>query len=466
MRGSTFKNTKVNGSRDQHSAAPHITGHDNTVASPLSGPKIGEEGQFDLDREAGKLFAEIIKRRSNDPSAALPSQRSQANYQAFRVSVFNDPASNPSLKNTHNENLLDLQKDNEKNWHSSGHTWSRVPRFAKGQKNGGRGGGGAATTFSTGAERFLAQERFYDTDCGPKKTLYKGVTTSNWGISQASTTKKFDEFDRAHRAQTATEVGPGSYLNQPSWTPKEVCGDIPPSSAFSSGIKRDLFKASAGFRVIDETKEYKQHNILEMAQRNGSPQRGMNPEALVNAALGLPVPQSYGPLHVDLVTGQRPQTMTNQPSKQTAKPSFLCNQTWSGPSTGQKSAGATDLSINFKQHPHTQAHTSRSMNSAGSGLKGLSFPKSERVTFADEPGIQQQSYSKSYVRIQASIRDDEANLSALSSNRSSLSGSVGYRSRTDQSAESLGSLFIDENESPLMLRATSAPVHSLYDHTL
>mmetsp|Transcript_5532 Transcript_5532/g.6921 ORF Transcript_5532/g.6921 Transcript_5532/m.6921 type:complete len:489 (+) Transcript_5532:91-1557(+) len=464
-----------------------------SVSDSLAVQNSSGATEFDLDREAGKLFAEIIKRRSKDPGAGLPAQSSQALYKPHRTSVFHDPEYNPRLKNVHNESSVDLAKDNEKNWGSSGATWSRMPRFPKRHGAGPKGLQGSVGD-GLGRERFLAQERFYNTDYGNKKTLYSSVRTSQWGISQASKSKKFEEYQRQHKVQTSPDLGPGTYLANEPWQPKEVCGEVPQSSIFSSTSKRELFN-TPGFRVINDDVEYKRRTRKENKSRSqlrSSPILHEHSQYSYGSTLSSPTGGSQheqgGRLnhHASAPATLRPHTTVDHkggffedtileeeerglrrpvpPGTWHGRPSHLHRHPVSGESS--------PISRTSARHHHSHSMSSLSSNKsartpAKSLARGNTFSKASRTTFADVPNLQQQAYTKSYVRV-PSTRSVAPPQNERNIDLSRSAASV-YPERSSQSnlhQESLGSLRVEEQDSVLMLRATTAPVHSVYEQVL
>ncbi|CAN0263920.1 unnamed protein product [Ectocarpus sp. 12 AP-2014] len=221
-----------------------------------------------LETAAGAIFVDLIRQQAERPvspadstiSSWMPGQDMgrqrqrhpaamrvdppMAQYEPFRRTYVSDPSCVPQLRFA---NVPDAGADHDKreasrHWRRSGRTWSRVPRFRKGET--------AFTHDPTYKPPHAVVDKWYMTEAGPKVSLAGRVEESRWQSCHSM------QSGREPRKPTRSRLpqdqqgkprppGPASYHMRDPWEVREVCGAVPNSRVFCKPVRRVLPHTSA-----------------------------------------------------------------------------------------------------------------------------------------------------------------------------------------------------------------------------
>ncbi|CAB1113869.1 unnamed protein product [Ectocarpus sp. CCAP 1310/34] len=221
-----------------------------------------------LETAAGAIFVELIRQQAERPvspadstiSSWMPGQDMgrqrqrhpaamrvdppMAQYEPFRRTYVSDPSCVPQLRFA---NVPDAGADHDKreasrHWRRSGRTWSRVPRFRKGET--------AFTHDPTYKPPHAVVDKWYMTEAGPKVSLAGRVEESRWQSCHSMQSGREPRKPTRSRLPQDQQVkprppGPASYHMRDPWEVREVCGAVPNSRVFCKPVRRVLPQTSA-----------------------------------------------------------------------------------------------------------------------------------------------------------------------------------------------------------------------------
>ncbi|CAM9841589.1 unnamed protein product [Chrysoparadoxa australica] len=155
-------------------------------------------------------------------------------YAPFRRTFLEDPKGNPSLQYAcvgENHAYTCHETEVSKHWQRAGSSWSRVPRFQKGQ---------SAWDHDPAKPKPVAiTDGYYNTEIstGLKQTMYHAAMRSRWQAchSAARTRSPREASGKQDWSPGPTDYSP--FANNGPWTPAPVCGAVPMSPMFQSPSK-------------------------------------------------------------------------------------------------------------------------------------------------------------------------------------------------------------------------------------
>ncbi|CAN0263621.1 unnamed protein product [Pylaiella littoralis] len=229
--------------------------------------KTDDDGELFLDvnamngveTAAGAIFVELIRQQAERSVSPADSRMSSwmpghdmghhyrqhppamrvdppmAQYEPFRRTYVSDPSCIPQLRFA---NVSDAGADHHKrettcHWRRAGKTWSRVPRFRKGET--------AFVHDPNYKPPHTVVDKWYRTEVGSKNSLAGRVEESRWqSCHSMQTGREPRKLNGSRLSLDEKKAGPGpaSYHIRDPWEVREVCGAVPSSRMFCKPVRR------------------------------------------------------------------------------------------------------------------------------------------------------------------------------------------------------------------------------------
>ncbi|CAM9270645.1 unnamed protein product [Ectocarpus fasciculatus] len=399
-----------------------------------------------LETAAGAVFVELIRQQAERPVSPADSTISSwmpghdmgrqgqrhppamrmdppmAQYEPFRRTYVSDPSCVPQLRFA---NVPDAGADHDKreasrHWRRSGRTWSRVPRFRKGET--------AFTHDPNYKPPHAVVDKWYMTEAGPKVSLVGRVEESRWqschSMQSGREPRKPTRSRLPQDQQEKPRPGPASYHMRDPWEVREVCGAIPKSRVFCKPVRRVRPQTSA-FTVapggscdmsVDTSAAPPPSAATAAGDDDNSAFRLDEPQARpatagVVAAMASSAPASTGAAR-DLPLRSRRVSRTQQHN---ASVGGGVGRPSPKPSPGRHQSGNNSLL------PPAAAAVRAARARPAAAVGPSSFARAERPHVADEGRRKEESYGKKVVRL---LTGDGDVLVTVTRRRASVWGDV------------------------------------------
>ncbi|CAM9517328.1 unnamed protein product, partial [Choristocarpus tenellus] len=221
------------------------------VHSGDGGFYIDVDAMNGLETTAGKIFVDLVCQHAarsqaieeaggillpalGAPHHAPPAFKApppMAQYEPFRNTFVRDPRCIPRLlyANVTDSGTQHFMREAAAHWKMRGNTWSRVPRFRKGES--------AFTHDPTSKPSQAVVDRWYHTESGSKASLAGRVEASRWQTCHSFQSGR-EKSPTRRGVKKNTQPGPGYYSFSDPWEVKTVCGQIPRSPMFCNPVSR------------------------------------------------------------------------------------------------------------------------------------------------------------------------------------------------------------------------------------